>query len=307
MIDEAQVEELARSVNNWGRWGDDDEIGTLNLITADARRRAAACVRTGRAFALGIPLSQTEGIQLGFVPGRINPLHTMVAINDPIGGWGICANDDVVAMGLQAGTHWDGLAHVSWRGRLYNGYPADSVTAHGATRLGIHRVGPLVGRGVLLDVARALGVDQLEPGHQISPTDLDAAEELARTAVAQGDIVVVRTGHMAFLRAGNLVGYSYPSPGLTAMTAAWFRSRDVAAVAIDTLVFEVYPWENEAIEMPVHRLHLVEMGLTQGQNWAVDALADDCADDGVYEFLLEASPQPFTNATGSPVNPVAVK
>ncbi|MFI5042143.1 MAG: cyclase family protein [Acidimicrobiales bacterium] len=307
MIDEDDVEELARSVNNWGRWGEDDEIGTLNLITPDVRRRGAACVRTGRAFPLGIPLSQAEGIQLGFVPGRINPLRTMVAINEPVGAWGMRTSDDVVAMGLQAGTPRDVLAHVSWKGTLYNGFRADTVTAHGATRLGIHRVGAVVGRGVLLDVARALGLPRLEPGYRITAADLDAAEELAGAVVGSGDIAVVRTGQMAFLREGDLVGYSYPSPGLTTMTVPWLRGRDVAAVAIDTMVFEVYPWENEAIEMPVHRLHLVEMGLTQGQNWRLDALADDCAQDGVYEFLLDATPLPFTNATGSPVNPVAVK
>src|SRR5260370_37387112 len=90
-------------------------------------------------------------------------------------------------------------------------------------------------------------------------------------------------------------------------TVSWFRAHDVAAVATDTMVFEVFPWEDPALTMPVHLLHLVDMGMTQGQNWVLEGLASDCADDGVYQFLLEASPQPFAGAVGSPVNPIAIK
>jgi kynurenine formamidase len=301
------VEQIATRVNNWGRWGDDDEIGTLNLVTPDVRRRAAACVQSGKAFPLALPLSQREGIQMGFVSGRVNPLRTMIMLNTPQGDQGLAWNDDVVTMGLQAATHWDGLAHASWKGRLYNGFDASTVTVAGAAHLGIHRVGSLTSRGVLLDVARAKGVDILEAGYPITPDDLDAAVTLARTSVDPGDVVLVRTGQMAHLRARDLVKYTWPSPGLTASTAIWFREHDVAAVATDTLIFEVYPEEDPSVVLPVHRLHLVEMGMTQGQNWVLDGLADDCAADGVYEFLLEASPLPFTDACGSPVAPVAIK
>lgn len=301
------VEAIARKINNWGRWGDDDELGTINLITPEVRRRGAACIRAGRAFSLALPMSVHEGIQLGFIPGRVNPLRTMIMLNTAHGDQGLAWNDDVVTMGLQAATHWDGLAHASFKGRLYNGYDASTVTVDGAGRLGIHRVRTLGGRAVLLDVARALGVGHLDPGHPITPAELDAAAELARCGVGAGDIVLVRTGQMAHLRAGDKMAYCYPAPGLTASTAPWLRERDVAAVATDTLIFEVYPEEDPAVPLPVHRLHLVEMGLTQGQNFVLDDLADDCAADGVYEFWLDASPLPFTNACGSPVNPVAVK
>lgn len=303
------VEAVAAKVNNWGRWGDDDQIGTLNLITPAVRARAAGCVRTGNAFALALPLSQQEGIQMGFVPGRINPLRTMIMLNSPQGDQGLAWNDDVVTMGLQAATHWDGLAHASWKGKLYNGFAADSVAVGGASKLGIEHVGALTGRGVLLDVARAKSVDVLEPGYPISPADLDDAVAHAGVRMEPGDVVLVRTGQMAHLRPGqrDLVKYCWPSPGLTAATAVWFHEHDVAAVATDTLIFEVYPEEDRAVVLPVHRLHLVEMGMTQGQNWVLDSLADDCAADGVYDFLLDASPLPFTHACGSPVAPVAVK
>ena len=301
--------DLAASVRNWGRWGDDDEVGTVNLLTAEARRRGAASVATGRAFSLALPLSESEGIQLGFIPGRINPVRTMTQVNQPLGDdpEGVCTSDDLVVMGLQAATHWDGLAHVSYGGRIWNGHPASSVTAAGAHRCGIHRILTLAGRGVLLDVARARGVDRLAGGHAITGDDLDAAAELARVAVEPGDVVLVRTGQMALLRSGDRMGYAAPSPGLSTKSVRWLRDHDVAAVATDTMVFEVWPAEDPAVLLPVHLLHLVDMGLTQGQNFVLDDLAADCADDGRYTFLLEASPLPFTGAVGAPVAPVAIK
>ncbi len=306
-----EIEAVAAEVSNWGRWGDDDEIGTLNLIDSAAVRRGAAAVKTGKRFSLALPL-HADGIQLGFVPGRINPLRTMIMLNATPPGekTELRANDDVVVMALQAATHWDGLAHVSFDGHIYNGYPASSVTAEsGASRCGIEKVRTVVTRGILLDVARGKGLERLEPGYPIGPDDLDIALRLTGLEVESGDIVLVRTGQMAFLRQvrPDKLAYTWPSPGLTVATAPWMRVRDVAAVATDTLTFEVYPPEDDRMMLPVHFLHLVMMGLTQGQNWMLDDLADDCAADGVYEFLLEASPQPFVGGVGTPVNPVAVK
>jgi kynurenine formamidase len=303
-----EFHELAKKVNNWGRWGPDDERGTLNLITDEVVRAAVTSVRSGRRFTLGLPLS-LDGPQVGVIPGRINPIRTMLAVNAPMTGdpSQACFSDDVVVMGLQAATHWDALAHASYDGRLYNGFPASAITAEGATRCGIDKIGPLLGRGVLLDVARARGVDRLAAGHAITAEDLDAAEELARTTVRAGDIVLVRTGQIQVLHSGDKMGYTVPSPGLSLRSVEWMRNHDVAAVATDTLTFEVVPWEVEEAPLPVHLLHLVEMGLTQGQNFDLETLAADCADDGVYNFFLDATPQPFVAGLGTPVNPVAVK
>lgn len=299
---------LARKVNNWGRWGPDDEIGTLNLITRDVVRKGVATVGDGRTFTLGLPLS-LDGPQTGTIPGRVNPLRTMVAINAPVVGdpTQFCWSDDVVVMGLQAATHWDSLAHVSYDNRLYNGFEASTITARGAARCGIDKLSSLVGRGVLLDVARAKGVDRLEPGYPITLQDLDAAEAQAGVEVEPGDVVLVRTGHMQVLRGDDKVAYGSSNPGLSIATVEWFRDRDVAAVANDTLALEVYPCEWDDMILPVHLLHLVEMGMTQGQNWNLEALAADCAHDGRYAFLLDATPQPFVGGLGTPVNPVAVK
>jgi kynurenine formamidase len=303
--------EVAGRVRNWGRWGPDDEIGTLNLIDEAARCRAATSVESGRAFALGLPLSEAEGIQMGFVEGRVNPSRTMVQVNHPLSDdpeW-ICSSEDVITMATQCATHWDALAHCSYGGVIYNGYPAATVTADGATRCGIHRLTTVVSRGILLDVARALGRDVLEPGYPITPEDLDAACDLARVTVEPGDILLVRTGQMVHLAPGSrdLVAYTWPSPGLTIETAEWFHGRDAAAVATDTLVFEVFPSQHEDAYLPVHLLHLVEMGMTQGQNWVLDALAEDCASDGRYTFLLDATPLPLTQGLGAPLNPLALK
>ena len=302
--------ELAAQVGNWGRWGDDDELGTLNLIDDAAVRRGAACVRTGRRFSLAVRLDQ-HSPQIGSIPGRLNPLRTMIAINTQYGGDAdnFCVSDDIVTMGLQAATHWDALAHVSYGGRLYNGYDASTVTAEGgAARCGIARVKTLTTRGVLLDVARAAGVDRLAPGTGVGADDLDAALELAGTSVEPGDVVLVRTGHMQVYKARNRQDYTGGhQPGLSTDAVPWMRDHDVAAVATDTLALEVYPGEDPAVLFPVHLLQLRDMGLTQGQNFDMEALAEDCAADGVYDLLLEASPLPFIGGLGSPVNPVAIK
>ncbi len=307
----AVFSEVAAQVRNWGRWGPDDEIGTMNFVDEAARRRGADAVRSGQAFALGLPLSAQEGIQAGFVEGRVNPSLAVVQVNNPLTPdpeW-ICSSEDVLTMATQCATHWDALAHVSYGGFIYNGYPASSVSPDGAARCGIHRLSTVVSRGVLLDVARALGRDVLEPGYPIGPEDLDGACRLAGVEIEPGDILLVRTGQMVHLSGPgrDLVAYTWPSPGLTIETAAWFHARDVAAVATDTLVFEVFPSQHEEAYLPVHLLHLVEMGMTQGQNWVLDALAEDCAADGRYTFLLDATPLPLTAGLGTPLNPVALK
>ncbi|MFI9546962.1 cyclase family protein [Streptomyces sp. NPDC052016] len=303
----AEFHDIAERVNNWGRWGADDEIGTLNLITDEVVRRAAAEIRTGRRVPLALPLRE-DGVQTGMIPGRVNPLHTMVQINQEIFGPGtVACSDDAVTMGLQAATHWDALTHVSHSGRLYNGRPAGTITPHGGAEFsGIDKARHVVSRGVLLDVARARGVDRLDGGHAVTPEDLEAAEELAGTRVRAGDIALVRTGQVRLYLSGDKHGYAHPSPGLSLRTPEWFHTRDVAAVANDTLTFEVFPPEIDDLWLPVHALDLVEMGMLQGQNWNLEELSTACGQEGRYTFLLSAMPEPFVGGTGTPVAPVAV-
>ncbi|MFB6778850.1 cyclase family protein [Streptomyces sp. NPDC056352] len=303
----AEFHEIAKRVNNWGRWGADDEIGTLNLITDAVVRDAAATVSTGQRIPLALPLQQ-DGVQSGLIPGRVNPLHAMVQINQELFGPGtVATSDDVVTLGLQAATHWDALTHASHSGKIYNGRPATTVTAHGGAEFsGIDKPPHLVSRGVLLDVARAHGVDRLPGDHAVTPEDLDAAEEFAGIRVRAGDIVLVRTGQVQVYLAGDKHAYAYPSPGLSIRTPEWFHARDVAAVANDTLTFEIFPAEIEDLWLGVHALDLVEMGMLQGQNWNLETLSTACAEEERYGFLLSAMPEPFVGATGTPVAPVAL-
>ncbi|MFI0241511.1 cyclase family protein [Streptomyces sp. NPDC016845] len=303
----AEFHEIAKRVNNWGRWGGADEKGTLNLITDSTVLQAAAEIRTGRRVPLALPLEE-GGVQSGLIPGRINPHHTMVQINQQIFGPDtVATSDDSVTMGLQAATHWDALPHVSHSGHLYNGRPADTITAHGGAEFsGIDKAGCVVSRGVLLDVAAAKGLDRLPGDHAVTPEDLDEAAEFGRVTVRAGDIVLVRTGQIQVYLSGDKHGYAYPSPGLSVRTPEWFHARDVAAVANDTLTFEIFPPEIENLWLPVHALHLVEMGMVQGQNWNLESLSTACGEENRYAFFLSAMPEPFKGATGTPMAPVAV-
>ncbi|MEV8022754.1 cyclase family protein [Streptomyces sp. NPDC086554] len=302
-----EFHDIAKRVNNWGRWGSDDEMGTLNLITDEVVRDAAATVRTGHRVPLALPLKE-DGVQSGLIPGRVNPLHSMTQINQELFGPGtVATSDDVVTMSLQTATHWDALTHVSHSGKIYNGRPADTITPHTRAQFsGIDKMPHLVSRGVLLDVARAKGVDRLPGDHAVTPEDLDAAEEFGGVTVRAGDIVLVRTGQIQVYLAGDKHAYGYPSPGLSVRTPEWFHARDVAAVANDTLTFEIFPPEIENLWLPVHALDLVEMGMLQGQNWNLEKLSTACAEVSRYSFLLSAMPEPFIGGTGSPVAPVAV-
>ncbi|MDG4858314.1 cyclase family protein [Streptomyces sp. T-3] len=302
-----EFHDIAKRVNNWGRWGADDEIGTLNLITDDVVRAAAAEIRTGRRIPLALPL-QEDGVQTGLIEGRVNPEHTIFQINQEIFGEGtVACSDDAVTMGLQAATHWDALTHVSHSGKIYNGRPADSITREGGARFsGIDKARHIVSRGVLLDVAAAKGLDRLPGDHAVTPEDLAEAEEFGGVQVRAGDIVLVRTGQIQLYAAGDKHAYSFPSPGLSIRTPEWFHARDVAAVANDTLTFEIFPPEIEDLWLPVHALDLVEMGMLQGQNWDLEELSTACAQESRHSFLLSAMPEPFVGATGTPVAPIAI-
>jgi len=299
---------LARKVSNWGRWGPDDEVGTVNFITPEVVRRAAACVKRGDVFSLGLPLD-SDGPQLG-THGRMNPIHLMSAVEGRVGAEAdFRYSDDVIVMPLQCATQWDSLAHVYYDAQLYNGFPATTITAAGAARNAIDRLGPgIVSRGVLLDVARLWGVDRVGPGVAIKPADLEAAERAAGVRVETGDVLLVRTGHLGVFKLDrDREGYLRRMPGLGVACVEWLHARQVAAVATDTIAVEVIPWEDPALPLPVHLLCIRDMGLTLGEMFDLDELAAACARDGVWEFLFSAPPLKVTGGVGSPLNPLAVR
>jgi kynurenine formamidase len=308
------VRETGARLRNWGRWGPDDERGTLNYITAEAVVGAARLVRRGAVFSLAIPFD-AKGPQ-GSKSRRFNPIHQMTltgpdfttgAITRP-GGVGF--TDDLVVMPLQCATQWDALSHCFLDGQLYNGYDANTVSSAGASRNGIEKVARgVAGRGVLLDLPRVQGVNWLEPGYAITVDDLEAALAAARVKVDTGDVLIVRTGMIAMCRAqgswGDFAGG--PAPGLSFQTADWVHARQLAAVATDTWGMEVQPNEIPDTYQPLHQVFIPNMGLTIGEIFDLDELAADCAADGVYEFFFVAPPLPITGAVGSPINPLAIK
>jgi kynurenine formamidase len=302
-------EALARKVSNWGRWGKDDERGTVNFVTPDVVQRAAQCVRRGVVFSLGLEFG-SEGPQFGQA-GRTNPVHIMTSTSnqmtaDPAGPR---YSDDVIVMPLQCATQWDSLAHVHYGGQLYNGHPASSLTPAGAERNGIDKMAAgIISRGVLLDVARYRGVESLAPGEVITPADLDATERTQGIRVARGDVLLVRTGYMrVFSVYGDRVYYMKQMPGLGVACVEWLHAREVAAIAADTNMIEVWPPEDSANPFLFHALCIRDVGLTLGEMFDLEALAADCAQDGVYDCLFTAPPLRVTGGVGSPLNPLAVK
>jgi len=272
--------------------------------------RGVAAARNGRTFSLAIPFDQS-GPQWDSknMPERVNPELRTYAVNMAFTGDtdDFTTSDDSFRMGSQAATHLDALAHVGYEGKLWNDTPNSVVSSQGAARLGIEHLGAIVTRGALLDIARLHGVDYFDENYPITGDDLERAASAAGVNIEPGDAVLVRTGQMHFLRAGDKRRYSMPAPGLSTRSIAWIRDHDVALVATDTITFEVYPCEDPRVFMPVHMIHLRDIGLAQGQNWHLDDLAADCANDGRHDFLLVATPLPLTGAAGAPAAPTAIK
>src|SRR5262245_57216973 len=251
-----RIRDIARRVSNWGRWGAEDERGTVNFITPEVIRRAAACVKRGAVFSLALPFAG-DGPQFG-QGGRVNPVHLMTSLQNQLGPDpdGPRYSDDVIMMPLQCATQWDSLAHVHYGGQLYNGFAAATTTSAGAARNAIDKLSPgIVSRGVLLDVARSAGADRLPAGHVIRPDDLEAAERAQGVHVEPGDILLVRTGHLSVFKVdGDRVGYMRKMPGLGLACVEWLHARQVAAVASDTNAVEVIPFEDPSVVLPVHML-----------------------------------------------------
>jgi kynurenine formamidase len=314
---EGAIAEAAAEYSNWGRWGDDDRLGTVNFIDAAKRREAAALIRQGVSFSLAQRFDM-DGPQKGW-RRRTNPVHTMLdtGADAALGGQGFPHGfggaDDVIAMPLQCSTQWDGLGHIFDHAKAWNGRPAEKVvTSEGDLVTGIEHLAPHVaGRGVLLDVGRVIGDGgELPDGFAITEEHLQAtiAAQGATAQVGRGDIVLVRTGRLTRARREGWQDYAGgASPGLSFWTAGWLHGTEVAAIATDTWGFEVRPNEFDGAFQPLHQIAIPNLGLFLGEMWDPDALAEACAADGRYDFLLTAAPLPITGAVGSPVNPIALR
>ena len=314
---EAEIAAAAARVSNWGRWGAEDVRGTMNHLTPPRRLAAAGLVRNGESFSLSQSFDM-DGPQKGW-RRRTNPVHTMLDTGtDAAAGrqgfpHGLGGADDVITMPLQCSTQWDGLGHIFDHGVAWNGRPAgEVVTSQGDGVTGIETVADVVaGRGVLLDVGRALGTEgELPDGFAITEDHLEAtiAAQGESSRVGAGDLVVVRTGQLARARREGWGDYAGgAAPGLSFTTADWLQRTEIAAIATDTWGFEVRPNEFDVAFQPLHQVAIPHIGLFIGEMWDLDALARACAADGVFEFFLVAAPLRVTGAVGSPVNPMAVR
>jgi kynurenine formamidase len=303
--------------SNWGRWGDDDQLGALNLVGPEEIQRAARLVRKGKPISVTLPYDQRGPQSGGF---RSNPrlfptttgLDHLAGAQDPLpGGFGPARgfgfSDDVLLMPTQAGTQWDSLSHIFWEGKMWNGRSAGDVTTRGARANGIeHYTGRIVMRGVLVDVPAHRGVASLQPGEAITRDDVEDVLAAHNLTVHPGDALLVRTGFMAARRDrwGDYAGG--PSPGLSLHMAPWLHEHDIAAVVADTWGIEVRPNEIGYFQ-PLHVVSLVHGGIAFGEMFDLDVLAADCAQDGVYEFMFVASPLPITGGSGAPVSGLAIK
>ncbi len=297
-VTQAMVEGWMTELSNWGRWGDDDQLGALNLITPEKRKQAAGLVREG------ISVSLSHNYLTERAADATSPfVHEMSGIGRP----GPFVGDRYsVSYHGYAHSHMDSLCHMSHDGRMYNGFSkAADVTEAGCAKLSIldAKQGILT-KGVLMDIARLKGVEYLEPGTPIYVEDLEAWERQAGVRVEPGDILLVRAGRWARRAELGPWATGREAAGLHASVAPWLRERDVAMIGSD-YTNDALPSGVDGVTQPIHQLVLVAMGVRIFDNLDLEAVAEEAARQNRWEFLLTAAPLAVTGGTGSPLNPIA--
>ena len=308
---EAEVLEYFNSLSNWGRWGDEDQKGTLNFLTSDITKNAITLVRSGETVSCARPL-----VFEPTVDATGPAVHYMVESGE---GW--ASGDKVTSRVTQAATdyigmvfhgytvtHVDSLAHFFWEGQMYNGQPAHLVSTNlGATAESIEIAGEgIVSKGVLVDVPRLRGAEWLERGEGVMPDDILAAEEKYGFKIEEGDVLLIRTGQLHRREVEGPVDFR--SVGSTACHAAClplFHDRKISMLGTDT-GNDVMPAPYPNVIQPIHQVGIVAMGLWILDNANLEDLSDTCHKLGRFEFLINIAPLKLTNTTGSPVNPIAI-
>jgi kynurenine formamidase len=301
-ISATEFRELFERVSNWGRWGPDDERGALNYLTPERVAAAAGLVRSGRTVSLSRPLNTERE------PDNPEPADHRMTMLDGSDSHGLAFVKDYIGVDYHndSHSHLDALCHVSYDGRLYNGRPADSVSAAGAAveTVEVLKDG-LMGRGVLLDIPRARGVRWLEPGDSVLPGDLDQAERSAGVRLGEGDILLVRTGHATRLDELGPWDTAGSKAGLHPSCAPFLAERRVAALGCDGNS-DTAPGITEGVGFPIHVLALTAMGVHLLDYLHLRELAAVSEEAGRWEFLFVAAPLRIAGGTGSPLNPIAV-
>jgi kynurenine formamidase len=302
-----EFEQLFRRLSNWGRWGADDERGTLNYITPEHVKTAAGLVRTGRSVSLSLPINKVAG------PDNPRPaLHYMIHRHDsdlPEGPPRFATDFLASEFHGDSFTHIDALCHVSYQGTLYNGKPVSSVTGRGAKLQTITAFAHgIVGRGVLLDIPRLRGVPWLEPGEAVTPQELEAAEKAQGVSLREGDILLFRTGHHRRRLELGPWNNGYDGEGKAGLHVSAMQTLHERKVA----VFlpdgdgETVPSQVEGIAYPIHILQIVAMGMVCADSLQFEELVTVCEQEKRWEFMVVACPLRLPGGTGSLFNPVAI-
>jgi kynurenine formamidase len=302
-----EFEAIFESVKNWGRWGPDDVLGTLNYITPAHVRRAASLVRSGRSISMAIPINTKAG------PDNPNPaIHHMVQMHDlDIGSGKLTFALDFLGMDFHGDchTHIDALCHIAYGGQMYNGRPASAVTSRGSTTMTMADTADgIVSRGVLLDIPRLRGVPYLEPGEAVRRAELEEAERAQGVRLEEGDIFVFRTGHHRRRRELGAWDNGYTGEGKAGLhvdTIPWMHERKIAAFFPDG-DGETVPSVVDGMLYPIHPLQIVAMGMQVSDSLNLEEVADACAEEGRWEFMAIAQPLRLQGGTGSPFNPTAI-
>jgi kynurenine formamidase len=298
----ADFEKYMTELSNWGRWGKDDEMGAVNLITPAKRRQALGSVKEGASFSL----ARTADLETAIDNAQpIVRKMTRVGTGAPGVGPGGTGDTFFISYHGYIHTHMDSLCHFLYNGKMYNGYSQDVVTENGAARNSIANFkNGIITRGILMDIPRLKGVDYLEPGTRIYPEDLDAWEKKAHLKVGPGDVVFIRTGRFARRDAKGPWPIRDGLAGLYITAAKWLHSHDVAILGSDAAE-DVLPSGIEGIPQPIHELVLVAMGMPIFDNCDLELISREAAKRQRWEFLVTAAPAAVPGGTGSVLNPIA--
>jgi kynurenine formamidase len=290
------------SMSNWGRWGAEDELGALNLVTPEKVRAATALVELGERISCARVIDWAP--RPPATEAAIQPVHFMQRAGEAAKSEELDSAYDWAGLPLHGlyVTHLDAFSHMFWRARMYNGGPAASVVADRGARAGGVDLAALgaITRGVLLDVPMARGVEWLEDGEGADAADLERAEALTGTRVEPGDLVFVRTGYGA-----RRPGGTPHLPGLAADSLRFLHARQPAILATDSGT-DAYPSPYASLHAPVHGVAMVAMGIWIIDNCDLEALAARAAELGRWNFMVTVAPLRLKNSTGCPVNPIAV-
>ncbi len=289
---------MMQTLSNWGRWGKDDQLGALNLITAEKRKEAAALVKEGLSMSLA---RNAVKVQVGpSAPFEHRMLQTGLAPESNFSG-------DLYSVQFHGFTHThiDALCHIFHEGKMYNGFSQKEVTELGAARLSVIAIKDgIFTRGVLMDFPRLFGMNYLEGDRAIYPEDIEAWQKNTGVAVGSGDAVIIRTGRWARWAAEGEWDIEKGSAGLHVSCMPWFWEKDVALLGSD-LAMDVMPCRVEGMFLPVHLVTIAAMGVPILDVCDLEAFGEAAARRNRWDFLLTMAPLAVEGGTGSPINPIA--